>query len=162
MKYFWNLLGLLTVLILTQCHSQKNTIPTIKKPAKVDYKILGRSTLHGNGAEGIQPGHYIIKDEVAWEKLLAKMDRVNHESQKITSQKIDFDKSMVVAVFDPVLGAGGVSLKVNKIEETDDAILIKIGHQTPSGQLAIQVMNQPYILIELPKTGKKIVVEVEK
>ncbi len=159
MKYF--ILSLLS-LLLFNCNSSKPLKQTVQKNTKVNYKIVAQSALHGNGAEQIKPGSYIIKDQKSWQDLLKKMDRVNNESSKFAINEIDFDKSMIVAVFDPVMGSGGVKLKVNQVKETEDMLIVSVGHKHPQEQLSIMVMNQPYLILMLPKTDKKIKVEIEK
>lgn len=122
------------------------------------YQLIAQSTLHGNGAEGFEPGLYKITDKKQWQEFLKKINKVNNESDGFKLDHIDFDKYILVAIFDKILHQGGVKFYIKMVENTKDTIKFVTDHKAPQGQFAIQVMNQPYILIKIKKTGKKLVV----
>ena len=155
MKTFY----LLPLILLMSCGSTKK--PAEDKAQKsvqekiIDFKTIAQASLHGNGAEGIDAGLYTIKDKKAWKELLAKMNSVNDETKKFTDTNIDFEKQMVVAVFDRVLGAGGVKINIDKIIEPPGNVQVVVSHKRPQGGFATMVMNQPYHIVVLPKIDKE-------
>ncbi len=143
---------ILTVLFLTGCGTQQKTT---EMNQELSFKTIAQSSLYGNGKEKIQKGIYTIKSLTEWNNLLEKMNKVNNEKEKMIPLEIDFDKSMVIAVFDNVLGSGGVKVQINKIEETPEQIIVYAGHSTPMG-FATMVMNQPYHLVLTQKSDKPV------
>jgi len=147
---------LLLILSLSTACSCYNKTQMKQENKAFAYQIIAQSSLHGNGAEGIEAGHYIIDNEKDWQQLLKKMNKVNDETVKFSTTDIDFDNEMIVAVFDPVLTSGGIKLIVKQVEVLPDRIKLYVGHQEPTGRFATMVMNQPYLIIKVNKTDKKI------
>ncbi len=85
------------------------------------------------------------------------MNSVNDETSKFTTVNIDFDKDMVIAVFDQVLGSGGSKIQIEKIRETPEKVLVDVRYIRPAGNVfSTTVMNQPYHIVVLPKIDKKV------
>ncbi len=143
-----------SIILFAACKSNKK----IAQNKPFAYQLIAQSTLHGNGAEGFKPGLYKIIDKKQWQDFLKKMNTVNNESSKFDFDNPDFDKYMIVAIFDKVLPYGGVKFYIDKVENTRDTIEFVTKHKEPEGQMSIQVMNQPYILIKIKKTDKALVV----
>ena len=129
---------------------------------KISFHTIAQSTLHGNGQEGIERGLYVIKNKKEWKNLLEKMKAVNDETSKFEIPPIDFNKEMVLAVFSEVLSSGGVKIRINRIIETSDSLVVYSLYNTPESNIAIMVMNQPYHIIKLPKIDKPVQWKVEK
>ena len=147
------LLFLSTVILFIACKSHQKTM----KNKAFAYELIVQSTLHGNGAEGFKSGLYKISDNAQWQAFLKKINTVNNESSKFNPGNLDFDKFMIVAIFDKILSHGGVKFYIDKVENTRDTVKFITKHQAPQGQMTIQVMNQPYILIKIKKTDKVLV-----
>lgn len=148
-----HLIILASIVLFATCKSHQK----ISKNEPFAYQLIAQSTLHGNGAEGFEPGLYKITNENQWHDFLKKINTVNEESSKFKSDQIDFDKYMIVAIFDKILHQGGVKFYIKFVENTKDTIKFITAHEMP-GQMAIQVMNQPYILIKIKKTDKTLVI----
>ena len=146
------LLILSSIILFAACKSQQKTM----KNKAFAYELIAQSTLHGNGAEGFKPGLYKIIDKKQWQDFLQKINKVNDESRKFKIDKIDFDKYIIVAIFDKIIGHGGVKFYIDRVENTPDAIKFITTHQSPQGQMSIQVMNQPYIIVKIKKTDKRL------
>ncbi len=143
-----------SIILFAACKSNKK----IAQNKPFAYQLLAQSTLHGNGAEGFEAGLYKISDKAQWQDFLKKINTVNNESSKFNPDNPDFDKYMIVAIFDKVLSYGGVKFSIGKVENTKDTVKFVTKHEEPEGQMSIQVMNQPYILIKIKKTDKALVV----
>ena len=152
-------LYLLPLILLMSCGNTKKTAENKSKTTlqkkEISFTTIAQSSLYGNGKEGIEAGLYTIKDQKSWKEFLAKMNKVNDESLKFSTTRIDFDKQMVVAVFDRVLGAGGVKINIDKIIETPEKVQVVVTHKRPQGGFATMVMNQPYHIVVLPKIDKE-------
>lgn len=66
----------------------------------IDFTEIGKGSLYGNGAEGIQQSNLVIKTKTEWESLMQKMNSVNNVTDNFTETDIDFNTHMVIAVFD--------------------------------------------------------------
>ena len=157
-------LFILPLIVLFNCSSHKNTQAeeSAKKnvtPHPIKFTTLVQSALHGAGDEGIEKGLYVIKDKKQWEAFLSKMNKVNDETKKFKTTDIDFKRQMLLAVFDPVLGTGGVKINIDKIIETPDKVQVLVSHTRPKG-FATTVMNQPYHIVVLPKIDKEFEMKV--
>ena len=152
-------LYILPLILLMSCGSTKKSTQNDAQKAVqekvIDFATIAQASLHGNGKEAIEAGLYPVKDKKAWKELLAKMNKVNDETQKFKTLDIDFDKQMIVAVFDRVLGAGGVKINIDKIIETPEKVQVVVSHKHPQGGFATMVMNQPYHIVVLPKIDKE-------
>ena len=146
------ILVLSTIILFASCKSHKKTV----KNKAFAYELIVQSALHGNGAEGFKPGLYKIADKKQWQDFLQKINKVNDESRKFKIDKIDFDKYIIVAIFDKIIGHGGVKFYIDRVENTPDTIKFITAHQSQPGQMSIQVMNQPYIIIKIKKTDKRL------
>ncbi len=126
----------------------------------IAFETIVQSALYGNGEEDIAPGLYVINDPKEWEALIEKMNRVNNETKKFTSRHIDFNNNRIIGVFGKILGSGGVKLQIEKIEKRAGKIIVYARYITPQGQLATQIMNQPYHLVLIPKENEKFELEI--
>ncbi len=152
-----HLIILASIVLFASCKSHQK----VSKNEPFAYQLLAQSTLHGNGAEGFKPGLYKITDERQWQEFLKKINTVNNESAKFKLDHVDFDKYMIVAIFDRVLHQGGTKFYIKSVENTKDTVKFITSHEVPQGQFAIQVINQPYILIKIKKTDKALAVSNE-
>jgi len=141
-----------SIILFAACKSHKK----IAQNNAFAYELIAESTLHGNGAEGFKPGLYKITDKKQWQAFLQKINKVNDESHNFKLENPDFEKYIIVAIFDRILSHGGVKFYIDKIENTANTIKFIMAHQSPQGQMSIQVMNQPYIIVKIKKTDKRL------
>lgn len=148
---------LLLSIILLSCHSSKSLNKNTDEKAmeSVKYSIILNSALYGNGAEGIKKGAQIIKSKEEWYALLKKMNSVNSVTNTIRVAP-EFDTYYFVAVFNKVLGSGGQTVSINKIEENKNKMIISIKMNNNVSAVGTSVMNQPFVIFRIPKTEKKI------
>ncbi len=151
------LLFLSTVILFAACKSQRNVqSSTSEKNSAFAYEFVAQSTLHNIGKKAFAPGLYKFTDKARWDKFVQKMQESNEANAKFKLENPDFDKYMLVAIFDRILSHGGVKFYIDKVENTDNSITFITAHQSPQGQMSIQVMNQPYIIVKIKKTDKRL------
>jgi len=85
----------------------------------------------------------IVKSSAEWADLWTEM----FPTEMIASA-INFDERMVIAVFMGEKNTGGYSIMIDNIVEKDTYPGI--------GCAVIQVLTQPYYIVELPKSDKEI------
>ena len=143
-------LGLILLLFALNCKSTQQ--PKNGEAEKV--VVIGKGSLYGSGAEGIDKANMVISDQKDWKDLLQKMNAVNNVSDSFSETTIDFSKYRVIAVFDEVKTTGGHSIALN-IAHQPEAILIEVRYKSPDG-IANSVMAQPYYLAKLLKDDRPI------
>lgn len=117
------------------------------------FSLIGKGELSGNGEENIEESQLVLKDSASWDKLKTKMDSYNLVSDEFDSE-INFETEVVIAIFDQVRGRTDYSFRIKKIAETaSEVVVFYEQNKTEDGYT---VMNQPYIIIKIPKTGKEI------
>lgn len=136
-------------LLMFSCQNKEKTNSV--KP--VEFSTLSQGDLKGNGEEGIGKSKLIISDQKAFEVLLAKTNAVN--DQISPAPTIDFDQSIVLAVFDEIKSHGGHSIDITEVSEHEDRFVVQIERLNEGGMLT--VITQPYHLVKIPKTTKPII-----
>lgn len=102
-------------------------------------------------------GNLVIQDQTTWNNVLSKMNLILPANVIFPDTNIDFSKYQVIAVFDQVRNYGGYSIDITKITETRNRIVVKV-EQLKKGGIAT-VITQPYHIVKIPKSDKKIVFE---
>lgn len=110
-----------------------------------------------NGKDSNPKGNLVIKDQTTWNDVLSKMNLILPANMIFPDTNIDFTKYQVIAVFDQVRNYGGYSIDITKITETRNRIIVKVEQLKPGG--IATVITQPYHIIKMPKSDKKIVFE---
>ncbi|MEI6142230.1 MAG: protease complex subunit PrcB family protein [Mariniphaga sp.] len=98
----------------------------------------------------------VIASNLAWTELIGKMNSVNNETRNFTETDIDFSKFIVLAIFDEVKGSGGYSITIKGILENQDNLTVTVLQTSPTGS-SLAVMTQPYCIVKIPVTTKKII-----
>ncbi len=137
-------------LLLFSCEEKQKT-EDVMKP--VEFSTISQGDLNGNGNEGIEKSKLIITDKKVFTVLLSKMNTVNEEVSPIPM--IDFDKNIVLAVFDEIKSHGGHTIDITKVTEQQDRFVVQIERLHTGGMLT--VITQPYHLVVIPKTSKPII-----
>jgi len=102
-----------------------------------------------------EKGNYIIKNAEEWRDLWNKIYSAVIIKPEIP--EIDFNKYMVVAVFNGFETSGGYDIEINKIGEKDNAVYVFVKKKLPgSGCLTSQSFSNPYHIIGFVKTEKEV------
>jgi hypothetical protein len=72
---------------------------------------------------------------------------------------IDFSAYQVIAIFDEIHGSGGWSIDITGIVEYSDKIVVRVTH-LKTGYFSA-VLTQPYHIVKIPVSDKKIVFQEE-
>src|SRR5699024_5986382 len=107
----------LVLAILMFACKYKQTTNTAKT---IEFTNLSQGNLHGNGQEGIVKSKLIISDQKSFEVLLSKINAVNDEITPAPT--VNFDQSIVLAVFDEIKSHGGHSIDITQVSEQEDRI----------------------------------------
>ncbi|MCP2026248.1 hypothetical protein L1276_001392 [Flavobacterium sp. HSC-32F16] len=134
----------------TSCDSDESA------PSKVDFTEVYQGD-YFNGNYNNPKANLVINDLTEWNKLLVKLDLNIKPWQNSISTDIDFEKYQVIAVIDEVRPYNGYSIDITKITQTNDQILVKVEQLKPGG--AATVNTQPYHIVTIPKSNKKVVFE---
>lgn len=110
-------------------------------------------TIEKGSYSGIEEaGTYVFKKQSQWKKFWKKhasfMDMFN----------IDFKKDMVIGVFRGTQYTGGYGVTIESITETKSGkILVRSETTDPPGwAITTQALTQPYHLVKMKKTSKKV------
>jgi hypothetical protein len=120
----------------------------------VKISTIAQGDLPGAGEEGITKQNSIITTESEWNKLKTAMNTINTETNNFTETEIDFAKYQVIAVFDEVKSSGSWSIDITEIIEYSDRIVVTV-QNLKKGDITC-VMTQPYHIVKIPVTEKKI------
>jgi hypothetical protein len=72
------------------------------------------------------------------------------------TEKINFDKSQIIAVIDGIRPQVGWSVNIVSIREYSDNIVVSIYVKAPKG-LALDALTRPYQIVKIPVTEKDVV-----
>lgn len=100
-----------------------------------------------------QPGQLVIKDQQSWENLWQKMFRDS-------APAIDFDRSMVVAIFMGLQRTGGYAVTILSAEEREGQLVISYQETVPGpGDYVTQALTAPYHIKVIPRSELPVVFE---
>jgi hypothetical protein len=120
------------------------------------FTSLSKGSLFGNGAEGFKKENIVISSKEEWKSFLLKVDTTNKVS-KTFENTIDFSKEMVIICIDKVRNSGGFSIEIIEVVKEGDTFLIKVKKEGPKPMsMVTSVMIQPYHIVKIKKTNKKI------
>lgn len=155
------LIGLMmSFFILGSCGNSKKALECSEADDQMTetmlFEVVGKGILGGAGEEGIEESNLVIQSQEAWERLVARIDAVNKESNNFKISEFDFTKSTIIACFDKVQSSGGYALKIADVQEGENQIQVAIKKTSPDG-MATSVITQPYYIVVIPKTSKEVV-----
>jgi serine kinase of HPr protein (carbohydrate metabolism regulator) len=120
------------------------------------FTSLSKGSLFGNGAEGFKKENIVISSKEEWKFFLSKMDTTNNVS-KTFENAFDFSKEIIIVCMDKVRNSGGFSVEIIEAVTESDTFLIKVKTKGPKPMdMVTSVMMQPYHIIKIKKTNKKI------
>ena len=146
--------------INTKCDYEPNDLVTwriLTAGKAIEPAIIAQGELYGDGNEGITKQNIVITTEEECEKLKKAINSVNNVTNNFFESDIDFDSYQVIAVFDEVRGNGGCKVQIIDIVEYNNSIVVDYNTiSTPNGPA---VMTQPFHIVKIPVSNKKIVFE---
>lgn len=123
---------------------------------EISFIEIGKGTLYGGGKEGVLKTGMTISNANDWRSLLSKMNSINNVSNNFTEADIDFNKfTLVVVALD--FKSNGWEVEIDKIIENKGNISVSI----LKNRYETTVMTQPFHIVKIPKTDKKVVSEIE-
>ena len=127
-------------------------------PINIEFEVIGSGNLFGGGAEEILQGNYIVNNQSDWNLLLNKMNSFNPgTTSDFTTNNINFQTHIIIAVFDEVRMNNGFLINIENITENQDNLTVDVVQSNPG---SIQsVITQPYQIVRIPITNKPIVFE---
>jgi hypothetical protein len=138
-------------ILLFSCNSAQ-------KPIEMNLNVISKGNLYGNGQEGINEQHTVIKTEKEWLDLKQKMNATGNLTQELNSISVNFKEKILIAIFDKKRTTGGHSVEIVQTDQIPGEIKIGFKKTSPEG-MATSVMTQPYYLATITKTDKKIMFE---
>src|SRR5690606_1506406 len=136
-------------IFMFSCEEKEKSISV--KP--VEFTTLSQGDLKGNGEENIGKSKLIISEQKIFDVLLGKINFVNDQINP--APKVDFNESIVLAVFDDIKSHGGHSVDITNVSEYEDRFVVEVERLKEGGMLTM--MTQPYHLVIISKTSKPII-----
>lgn len=129
----------------------------IKEESAVSGNELKFETvLKGPHNANAEKKNYIIKTQAEWMQLLQKI------GDELIAP-IDFNKDMVIAVFQGQQPTGGYATEIMKILETELNLEVRIKEISPGPNCIVtQALTNPYHIVKLQKSAKEVLINVAK
>ncbi len=121
----------------------------------VEFTLIAKDNLYGNGGEGIVEQNMVISSQTAWNELIAQMNSVNNVSDNFTETDVNFSEYTVIAVFDEIKSSSGHSLELNIMSNSEN-IIVDITDITPNGN-ALTVITQPFIIVKIENSQLPVI-----
>ena len=94
----------------------------------------------------------VIKSQAEWQKLWRE---THPKPSEVT--KVDFEKVMLVAFLAGTKPTAGYAVEVESVEESDGRVLFTVVETSPGENcINAQVITDPYVIVETPKTEKNL------
>ena len=136
--------------ILTGCSSDES------EQSNVEFSSILYGD-HFSGNYDNQKANLVIKTQKQFDDLLSKYKLGPNPWENSMPLNIDFKKYQIIAVIDQVRNYGGYSIDITKITQTNKRIFVKVEQLKPGGFATVN--TQPYHIIQMPKSNKKVVFE---
>lgn len=144
---------LLTLAVFFGCNS---TVDDAFLPVPIATTLVASGNLYGNGGENIPMQNMIISNNKDWTELMNKLNSVNNVTDNFTETEFDFTNFTIIALFDDIKMLGGYSIEIESVVENPNDLTVTIRHQSPNG-IAPTVITQPFFILKIPKTEKRII-----
>lgn len=149
------------LIMLFSCKSTENTnknAPTndIKEIIGKKISITSTELSTGTNSAFVTKTNQTILDKEEFKKVwdIAFANFMNKKSLP----EIDFENKMVLLVAMGEHNSGGYTIKINKIEEFDENIVVTIGEKKPGKTcMTTSVMTYPYQIVSLKKSEKEVI-----
>ena len=143
---------IILIVVLVSCYSNDDN-----SYKNVNFSLIGKNELYGNGTENIEKSNLIIENTTSWNDLIDKMNTVNNVSDNFTETDIDFSQYIVIAVFDEIYSNGGHSIDIVDVVENNTNLIVKIDNLMTGD--ASSVITQPFHIVKIAKTENQIIFE---
>jgi len=154
-----NILIILLSVFFLSCSSDDDTTEmTNTEITNIEFSLIGKGNLYGNGAEGITQQNLIISDETTWNDLITQMNFVNPVSDRFIETDINFSEHTIIAVFDEVKGTSGHNLELLSLTYNSENIIVNISDFVPGGFVTGGI-TQPFHILKITNTGLPILFE---
>lgn len=134
------------ILILASCKSV-STIPA--EIHEITFEEICVGYLYDAGENDIPQGQFIINQE-------ADLMPFKSKNESWCWSDLEFQSFTYILIIDELQGDRSHEIAVSSISEIDNKITIQHSYIVNHGAFP-EVMNQPYLLISIPKTEKDIV-----
>lgn len=132
------------------------------KPLEETDKSLSFETIDKRFYSGhTEEKKYVITETKDWSNLWSRVKSTSYPKPQLPS--IDFTKEIVIAVFQGEKNTGGYEIEITKIVENKRDLTVHVKEVSPGPKGSVsQAFTQPYHIIKLQKTGKKVKFIVNK
>lgn len=108
-----------------------------------------------------QKKNYVIRSQVEWQKLWQQMQVASFLPRNARTDsllnKIDFNKHMLLAVFQGQKPSGGYSITVDKLVRSNNRLEVFIEEKSPGADcFTTQMLTHPYHVIVTEKSALKV------
>jgi len=101
-----------------------------------------------------EKSEYVIKNNEDWKNLWHKINSFNKPESNLPG--IDFNKSIIIAVFQGQKNTGGYNIEIKKIIERKNYIEVQVKENNSSGRFIIEAITSPYHIVKINRLGKEI------
>lgn len=105
-------------------------------------------------------GERVIEDAETWEKVWKQVHATVSPKPKLPA--VDFEKQVVLAVFQGQQSTGGHSIRIVSVKEAGDVTRVTVERRSPGpGAITTQALTQPYdmLVVDKPAQPVKFVVQ---
>ena len=148
-----NVLIILLFALTLSCNSDDDT----SEMTNVEFTLIARENLFGNGNEEIIQQNMVITNQNDWNSLIAQMNSENNVSDNFTEIDIDFSEFQIIAVFDEIKGNGGHILEFSIMSNSEN-IIVNVIDLVPDGDVT-GVITQPFCIVKILKSDLPIIFE---
>ncbi|MEX6625863.1 protease complex subunit PrcB family protein [Tenacibaculum salmonis] len=150
-----NVLIILLSIFVLSCNSNDDN----PEMTKIEFTTISKSSLKGNGKEGIIQQNLVITNQNSLNDLITKMNSINNVSYPFLETDIDFSKHKIIAVFDKIMPNGGYSLDLEIISNSENVIVRNTRLVSEEGGNATTVITQPFHIVKIPNSDLPIIFE---
>ncbi|HEY1192849.1 hypothetical protein [Flavobacterium sp.] len=145
-----NLILIAAIFLFVGCSNDDND----KTTENITFTSVGQGALRGST---IKQQNIVIKDLITWEALKKKMNETDkyHTEESLKETDIDFSKFQLIVAFYKQSNSA-TTIDITKVTMRSGKIFIKIENLQLS---VIQNVAQPFHIVKIPKSSKKIVFE---
>lgn len=97
---------------------------------------------------------HVIKEPQALNEVFEWINE--GRTPKLEMPTVNYDEDIIISLFMGQKNYGGYSINVSSIEETTDELVVYVKETEPSGKFAVAAITQPFCVVKIKKTDKKI------
>lgn len=139
-------------IFLTGCFEREDvkSEEIIEEGKEVMFETIAKDFYSGQ----TQKENFVIENE---DDFMSLWDKIYPEPRPDIPD-VDFEKYTVIAVFQGQMTTGGYEIRVNKVVEEKNNILVYIEEISPDPQdIVTQALTSPYHIIKMERTEKDII-----